>query len=154
MLEDTRNKVITSKWYDKSAGGCHLYDKAYEQKTDNFTWANNPKFHLKLEANGLVRVKITLQRPEKAWKKQIGMNMVGCMIGFYVYSANTELTKEAILNQEGMKFVPWNEISEELRLDGNPDGYMIMCATYEPKKQGPFILSVNTDVEFSLVENE
>jgi len=42
------------------------------------------------------------------------------------------LSKDAILNTEGKKFVPWNEISEELVLDGNPDGYMIMCATYEP----------------------
>lgn len=131
-----------------------MNDKAFEQKQEKFTWSHNPKFHLKLEANGLVRVKITLQRPEKAWKKQIGMNMVGCMIGFYVYPANTELTKEAILNVEGMKFVPWNEISEELRLDGNPDGYMIMCATYEPGKLGQFILSLNTDVDFSLVELE
>lgn len=57
--------------------------------------------------------------------------MVGCMIGFYVYAANTELNKESILNREGMKFVPWNEISEELMLEANPDGYMIMCATYE-----------------------
>ena len=68
-LPDSCNKAMAGKWTEKTAGGCHLYDKAYEQKTDNFTWSNNPKFHLKLEANGLVRVKITLQRPEKAWKK-------------------------------------------------------------------------------------
>jgi hypothetical protein len=78
------------------------------------------------------RVKITLSRPEKVWKKQIGMNLVGCMIGFYVYPANIKPSKEAILNEEGIKFVPWNEISEEINLDGHPDGYMIMCATYEP----------------------
>ena len=73
------------------------------------------------------------------------------MIGFYVYAANTELNKDSILNREGMKFVPWNEISEEIMLDGNPDGYMIMCSTYEPQKLGPFILSLSTDVDFSLV---
>jgi len=82
------------------------------------------------------------------------MNLVGCMIGFYVYAANTELSKESILNREGMKFVPWNEISEELMLDGNPDGYMIMCSTYEPGKLGPFILSLSTDVDFTLVPLE
>lgn len=152
MLEESRNKVLTGKWTDKSAGGCHLYDKAFEQKQEKFTWSHNPKYHLKLEANGFVRVKITLSRPEKAWKKQIGMNMVGCMIGFYVYAANTELNKESIINREGMKFVPWNEISEELMLEANPDGYMIMCATYEPQKIGPFILSISTDVNFEIVE--
>jgi hypothetical protein len=33
-------------------------------------------------------VKVTLTRPENAWKKQIGMSLVGCMIGFYVYPAS------------------------------------------------------------------
>jgi hypothetical protein len=154
MLEDSRNAVLSGKWTEKSAGGCHLNDKAFEQKSDKFTWSQNPKFHLKLEANGLVRVKVTLQRPEKVWKKQIGMNLVGCMIGFYIYAANTELNKDSIINREGTKFVPWNEISEELMLDGNPDGYMIMCCTYEPQKIGPFILSLSTDVDFTLVPLE
>ena len=75
---------------------------------------------------------------------------MGCMIGFYVYSASVEPSKDAILNKEGTKFVPWNEISEELILDGAADGYIIMCSTYEPQKQGPFILSLSTDVDFTL----
>jgi hypothetical protein len=49
MLEDSRNQVLSGKWTEKSAGGCHLYDKAFEQKADKFTWTTNPKFHLKLE---------------------------------------------------------------------------------------------------------
>jgi hypothetical protein len=52
MLEDSRNAVVSGKWTEKTAGGCHLYDKAFEQKPDKFTWASNPKFHLKLETNG------------------------------------------------------------------------------------------------------
>jgi len=132
MLEDAHNQVVSGLWSEKSAGGCHLYHKEYEQKADKFTWVSNPKFHLKLETNQQVRVKITLSRPEKVWKKQIGMNLVGCMIGFYVYPANVEPTKEVMLNSQGIKFVPWNEISEEVILDGSPDGYMIMCSTYEP----------------------
>mgnify|MGYP001476706462 CR=1 FL=1 len=78
------------------------------------------------------------------------MNLVGCMIGFYVYPANVEPTKELVLNREGTKFVPWNEISEEIILDGIQDGYFIMTSTYEPGKQGPFILSLSTDVDFTL----
>ena len=129
-----------------------MFSKAYEQKVDKFTWTSNPRFHLKLliDPNQQARVKITLQRPQKAWKKQIGMNLVGCMIGFYVYSANQEPTKEGILNREGTKFVPWNETSEELYLESQPDGYYIMPSTYEPGKQGPFILSISTDVDFQL----
>lgn len=30
MLEDTRNSVVSGRWTEKSAGGCHLYDKAFE----------------------------------------------------------------------------------------------------------------------------
>ena len=78
------------------------------------------------------------------------MSMVGCMIGFYVYSAAAEPAKEAVINSEGTKFVPWNEISEALHLDGHPDGYIIMCSTYEPGKRGPFVLSVSSEVNFRL----
>ena len=72
------------------------------------------------------------------------------MIGFYVYPANVDPSKDTILNKEGLKFVPWNEIAEEMILDGHPDGYMIMCSTYEPQKLGPFIVSLSTDVDFTL----
>jgi len=47
----------------------------------------NPKYTLKLQTNEASRVKIVLSRPEKAWKKQIGMNLVGSMMGFYVFKA-------------------------------------------------------------------
>lgn len=71
MLEESKNVVIQGAWTEKSDGGCHLYDKAYEQKPDKFTWVNNPKFLLKLEGlpQGQARVKITLSRPPKVWKK-------------------------------------------------------------------------------------
>lgn len=152
-LEDSRNAVLAGKWTDKSAGGCHLYDKEYEQKVDKFTWTNNPKFHMKLllpPGDQFATVKITLTRPENAWKKQIGMSLVGCMIGFYVYNASQHPAKDNLINKASQKFVPWNETCEELALEGNPDGYIIMPTTYEPGKHGPFILSVSTDVEFTL----
>lgn len=63
------NAVVASKWSDKTAGGCHLYDRGFEQKPDCFTWMNNPKFLLKLDTRDKVGVKITLSRPDKAWKK-------------------------------------------------------------------------------------
>jgi hypothetical protein len=62
------------------------------------------------------------------------MNMVGCMIGFYVFPASAEPSKDCLLNVEGYKFVPWSEIEEEIVLDGHPDGYKVMCCTYEPGK--------------------
>lgn len=127
-----------------------MYDKEYEQKSDKFTWVNNPKFHLRLQTTEPTAVKITLSRPEKAWKKQIGMSLVGCMIGFYVYPGNIQPSKDNLINKQTQKFVPWNEVADELMLDGAPDGYILMPTTYEPGKLGPFVISVSTDVDFTL----
>jgi len=98
-----------------------------------------------------------LSRPEAAWKKAVGKNLVGCMIGFYVYPAGHQPTKDNVLNKDGTKFVPWNEISETILLEGNEangnrDGYVIMPCTYESSKEitGPFMVAVSTTVEFSL----
>ena len=98
------------------------------------TWGQNPKFLLKLVTPDPTQVKITLSRPEKAWKKQIGMALVGSMIGFYVYPANIQPTKDNVINKNSLQFVPWCQYYEEFTLDGNPDGYIIMPTTYEPNK--------------------
>ena len=114
------NAVVSGKWTEKTAGGCHLFDKEFESKPDCFTWMNNPKYLLKIDTREKVAVKITLTRPDKAWKKQVGQNLVGCMIGFYVYNgSNQQPTKDSILNKEGCKFVPWNEVAETVWLEGN-----------------------------------
>ena len=154
QLADSKNVVLSSQWEKRSAGGCHLYDKEFESKTDSCTWMQNPKFLLKLETREPTAVKITLSRPEKAWKKQIGMALVGSMIGFYVYPANIQPTKDNVLNKDSLKFVPWCQYFEEFMLDGHPDGYIIMPTTYEPNKQGPFNISVSTDVDFTLVQQD
>lgn len=112
QLPDSRNIVLASSWEKRTAGGCHLYDKEFEQKADAFTWMQNPKFLLKLETREPTLVKITLSRPERAWKKQIGMALVGSMIGFYVYAANSQPTKDNVLNKDSLKFVPWCQYNE------------------------------------------
>lgn len=152
QLSDSCNKSEAGKWVEgKSAGGCHLFDKEYEQNHNLFTWQQNPKYLLQLKTNEpQTTVKIVLSRPEKAWKKAIGMSLVGCMIGFYVYPFGVTPDAKNLVNKEGRKFVPWNEINEEIELDFNKDGYIIMPTTYEAGKSGPFILSVSTDVEFDL----
>jgi hypothetical protein len=84
-LEESKNFVLSGKWNEKTSGGCHLNDRAFESKPDRFTWINNPKFHLRLQTPEPTSVKITLSRPEKVWKKQIAKSAVACMMGFYVY---------------------------------------------------------------------
>ena len=87
-LEDSKNAVVPGKWTEKSAGGSHLYAAPFEQKPDFLTWVNNPKYRLILKTKEEVKVKIVLSRPEKAWKREVGKNLVGSMIGFYVYPGN------------------------------------------------------------------
>ena len=102
-------------------------------------------------------MKITLSRPEGPWKKPVGKNLVGCMIGFYVHQYGVPVEKSNTLNEEGTKFVPWNEISETIELPGCDnaqyrEGYQIMPCTYECGKdiKGPFMIAVSTDVDFTL----
>lgn len=156
QLPDTQNQVLAGKWESKkSAGGCHLYDKEYEQKSESMTWQQNPKFLLTLKTREPRPVKITLSRPEMAWKKQIGMSLVGSMFGFYVYPKSvSNPTKDSMINRDTLKFVPWCETHEEIVLDGDTNGYIIMPTTYEPEKLGPFNLSVSTDVEFELKSDD
>lgn len=100
-LEDSKNAVVPGKWTDKSAGGSHLNAAPFEQNPEKLTWVNNPKYRLILKTKEEVKVKIVLSRPEKAWKKMVGINLVGCMIGFYVFPANQPLTKESARNRDG-----------------------------------------------------
>jgi len=76
------------------------------------------------------------------------------MIGFYVYPANIQPTKDNVINKDSLKFVPWCLYYEEFMLEGIPDGYIIMPTTYEPNKQGPFNISVSTDVDFTLEQQD
>ena len=61
------------------------------------------------------------------------------MIGFYVHQNGQIPTKDNVLNKEGRMFVPWNEITETITLEGNDnngnrEGYVIMPCTYESDK--------------------
>lgn len=106
------------EWTEKPIGGCHLFDKEYMEDENKCTWALNPQYMLKLaiNPNQQVRVKITLSRPDKLWKKTIGQDLVGSMIGFYVFAGNSQPAKETILNTKvdetgkdtTNQFVPWN----------------------------------------------
>lgn len=156
-LAENKNVVLSSRWTDKNNGGSHLFDKEFTQDPDRQTWVNNPKFMLKLETKETCEVKITLSRPEGPWKKPVGKNLVGCMIGFYVHKYGEIPDKKTTLNMEGTKFVPWNEITETIALEGNDnngnrEGYVIMPCTYECGKdiQGPFMIAVSTSVDFDL----
>lgn len=109
QLEDSKNAVLTGRWTEDSAGGCHLFDSKFEKKEELMTWMNNPKYSLKLHTTNPVDVKITLSRPEKIWKKKIAKSSVACMMGMYIYKKEENYQRAAALNE--IKFLPTNQIS-------------------------------------------
>lgn len=153
-LQENKNIVLSGQWLnekDKLTGGCHLNDKEYIDEESKQTWSTNPQYLLKLLSKEPAEVRITLSRPErdKLWKEQIGKELVGCMIGFYVFFQDDQISQETILNKDTLKFIPWNEISEKITLEGGR-GYIIMPCTYKPGIKGPFTLAVNSEAEFTL----
>eukprot|EP00743_Colponemidia_sp_Colp-15_P002164 GILK01002349.1.p1 GENE.GILK01002349.1~~GILK01002349.1.p1 ORF type:complete len:1020 (-),score=203.00 GILK01002349.1:103-3162(-) len=145
QLEDSHNAVITGSWDDETAGGCHLYSKQFEVQAKKLTWATNPKFLLTLLTDGPSAVRLTLSRPEKVWKKQTSKDTVGCMLGFYIFKGGNIDRHNVVVESA---FVPMNEVTQEVTLNPSAEPYVIMPATYEPKKLGPFMLSVAAEVDF------
>jgi hypothetical protein len=155
-LAEGRAKTLAAAWTKESAGGSHLH-KA--------TWKKNPKFHLRLAA-GVDRatVKVTLSRPAGPWKPNVAKDSLGCMLGLYVCKGPTaqrgglpgdELWHEGEPWSE-TPFVPAHSVSTPggFELPGLDSGevYTLVCATFEPGKTGPFVLSVTADADFSLTK--
>ena len=151
-LNDAKYVVVSGKWTDKTAGGCHLYSDPYE-KGESQTWKRNPKYQLIMRGSGKFSVKITISRPEKSWSHKVAKSPVSCMIGFYVFaytSNSSDINKEKVLNK--VVFVPMNEQSETMILDGDAQSYIVMPATYEKNMVGPYIFGVTADDEFEFKE--
>ncbi len=87
-----------------------MYDKEFEKRQEKITWGNNPKFLLKIDALSKAGVKITLNRPDKVWKKRIAKDPIGCMLGLYIYEYGQTLSLQTLLNSPS--FVPMNQITE------------------------------------------
>jgi len=146
-LDDAKNKVITDQWTKESSGGCHLNSDPYEMK-DNATWKNNPKFNLIMKGDTQSKVKISLSRPEKTWVHLTDKNSVGCMIGMYIFENIKiyDVKPSSCLNK--IEFVPMHDLTVYLDLQPLPHGYIIMPATFEKGKIGPFMISVSSNDDF------
>jgi len=155
-LAEGRAKTISSAWTKESAGGNHMQKQ---------TWKKNPKFHLRLAA-GVERatVKVTLSRPTGPWKPNVTKDSLGCMLGLYLCKGpNAQrggLPGDEIWHEgepwSETPFVPAHAVSTPagFELPGLESGevYTIVCATFEPGKMGPFVLSVTADADFSLTQ--
>ena len=107
------------------------------------------------------KVRIVLSRPEAEWKAKCTKDMVGCMMGFYIFHGpNPDPHHEmGVCHHDGKPwgesaFVPMSTVSTPtnfyLEPLANDEVYTIMPATFEPGKTGSFFLSVVADCEFAL----
>ena len=154
-LPESTSKTCAGEWTEKEAGGSHL----------NMTFSKNPRYHLRLTSPHRAKVKISLSRPEAEWKGKCAKDMVGCMMGFYIFHGPHPDPHHEMgcCVHDGKPwgesaFVPMSSVStptnfylEPLTDDGSGnDVYTIMPATFEPGKVGSFFLSVVADCEFVL----
>lgn len=94
-------------------------------------------------------MKIKLIIAEKDWKKRTVKTVSG-MVGIYLLKKVEGLMSLEHLVKEPL-FLPNMEVCFEYQLDDIwKDGYYIMPATFESRKNGRFILSVNSDKDFIL----
>mmetsp|Transcript_31078 Transcript_31078/g.31618 ORF Transcript_31078/g.31618 Transcript_31078/m.31618 type:complete len:912 (+) Transcript_31078:48-2783(+) len=145
LVPDNSTKSIAGEWVENLAGGSHLCS----------TWKKNPKFTLKLRtlSSNSFKVRITLRRFGETWKKHIKKDMVGCMIGFYVFINRSG----ELINILETPFVPADEVSTEpgFELDplGNDEVYTVMPTTHSENHLGAFVLTVmSTECDISFAK--
>jgi hypothetical protein len=158
---------VPGEWDTATAVGCHLHSE----------WKKNPKMYLHLKGVRPAKVKITLTRSELEWKSKCKRDAVGTMMGFYLFQGQrftrpSDHQQGSTTQQHGGSYHaiivngrPWSETDfvplhsvaspPELMLPAAfNEPYVIMPATYEPGKQGRFVVSVQCDTEFTLTSDE
>ena len=127
-----------------TAGGSHLAD----------TWDDNPQYQLR--GSEACEFQIRLTRRVEQWAKNNKLDPVGSMIGFYIFEGdmpgqNVDLRlgqprPPAIFTPE---FLPVNEVSTTLYLPRAGHPYVIVPCTFQPGKEGPFLLEITCEAGFS-----
>jgi len=158
-ISPTKSKTLAGEWTQRNAGGSHLQP----------SWSTNPVYRLRFaDPTARPRVRIDLTRPPEHWKAK---DMVGAMMGFYLHRADSSNGTGPSLDPDhcimhvdpNLKdvepepytqspFTPLHcvQTPPSFRLDKSEDPYLLVPATYAPGKEGPFFLSVTSDVEFTL----
>ena len=118
-----------------SAGGCHLNEEPFEKNLNKRTWTSNPKFFIQFKEPGPIKVKLTLQVADKNWKSKIAkenkVQTASGMIGIYLLEKREGKIRTADRLADPT-FVPMLEVVETFELKNiNPNGYVVMPATYE-----------------------
>ncbi|TYZ58889.1 hypothetical protein PybrP1_008178 [[Pythium] brassicae (nom. inval.)] len=140
---------LPGEWTESSAVGCHLHSD----------WKKNPKLYLHIKGVRPAKVKITLTRSELEWKAKCKRDAVGTMMGFYLFHGQKmarDGSTNIILNGRPWTetdFVPLHSVQSPPELvlpSAFNEPYVIMPATYDPNKLGKFVVSVQSDVEFTL----
>ena len=145
-------QTVTDKWAEGTAGGCHLHPE----------FKKNPKWVLKFTDYNQepLDLQITLKRPYNDWSKQCRMDLVGSMMGFYLFRGGKPVPNGDIFHEgkpwNESPFVPLHQVQTPMSFRLPPpapeenDVYTIVPTTFEPGKKGPLFLSVISNKEFTL----
>eukprot|EP00940_MAST-03C_sp_MAST-3C-sp2_P001069 g1069.t1 len=156
-LSEVRSRSLSGRWGHEMAGGCHA-------SVDDDTWlTKNPKFSLRLHGSRgeSTKVEVCLSRSRERWATAAAKDPIASMMGFYIVppgKSKLELRKE--LRKNGMvfqtQFVPMSKLSTpegfELKTLDESEEYLIVPSTYGTGQNGPFSLTIKSDVEFSFFQ--
>ena len=104
-MQDTHQQTIAGEWKEGANGGSHLHPE----------WRRNPRFTLRIMGRARgdrpANVKITLTRPEAAWRRQCGKDSVGAMMGFYLLpgtAVDREDPTNAATHDGASRIIDWH----------------------------------------------
>ncbi len=129
----------------------------------NADFKKNPKWILKFtdfDATPQTDLQITLKRPYYDWTKQCRLDLVGSMMGFYIFRGDKPVRNGDIFHEgkpwNESPFVPLHQVQTPPSFRLPPptpeenNVYTIVPTTFDPGKTGPFFLSVISNKEFTL----
>lgn len=146
-MDEAKSVVLAGKWEVKTqtAGGSHLQP----------SYDDNPQFQIRCKEATEVQIRLT--RRQEQWAKNNKKDLVGSMMGFYVYEGtepNTVIDLRPDVPRPPTKFLPEflpvNEVSTKITLERAAHPYVVVPCTFDSGKEGPFLLEVMCESGFTL----
>uniref|UniRef100_A0A8C1WS77 Calpain 8 n=1 Tax=Cyprinus carpio TaxID=7962 RepID=A0A8C1WS77_CYPCA len=159
LTPDTLSSEDVSRWnYNQFEGDWKVGSTAGGCRNNQATFCSNPQFVIKLEeqdddpldGEDGCTILVGLMQKDVRKDKRFGrdLNAIGCNIYKFRGRNNIHLGPDVLLRQPsvaGINFTFMREVSKRFKLP--PGEYVIIPSTFEPHRQGSFVLRVFTEKE-------